>query len=81
MITQCRYIILTIAGLILWSCSTDKSDYTKLVSEWQGKEIVFPDVMTDLLTGDTIDMSDADFTILTYVDSAGCTGCKMKLPI
>lgn len=37
--------------------------------------------MTDLLTGDTIDLSDTDFTIVTYVDSAGCTACKMKLPL
>lgn len=37
--------------------------------------------MTDVLTGDTIDLSDADFTILTYVDSMGCTGCRLKLPL
>lgn len=81
MITQCRYIILAIAGFILWSCSTDKSDYTTLVAEWQGREIKLPVVMTDVLTGDTINLSEADFSILSYVDSAGCTSCKMKLPI
>ena len=37
--------------------------------------------MTHLMTGDTIDLSDADFTIISYVDSAGCTPCKMKLPL
>ena len=37
--------------------------------------------MTDALTGDTIDLSDADFTIFTYMDSTGCTSCKMKLAI
>lgn len=74
-------ILLILIGLSSWSCSSDKSDYARIVSEWQGKEVVFPEVMTDLLTGDTIYLSDADFTILTYVDSAGCTGCKMKLPI
>lgn len=81
MTTQCRYIILALVGLILWSCSTDKSDYAKLVAEWQGKEIVFPEIMTDVITGDTINFADADFTILTYVDSAGCTSCQMKLPL
>lgn len=74
-------ILLILIGISSWSCSSDKSDYARIVSEWQGKEVVFPEAMTDLLTGDTIDLSDADFTILTYVDSAGCTGCKMKLPI
>lgn len=53
----------------------------RIVEEWQGKEIVFPEVMTDFLTGDTIDLTDANFTILTYVDSAGCTGCKMRLAL
>lgn len=43
--------------------------------------MVFPEVMTDFQTGDTIDLSDADFTIFTYVDSVGCTGCKMKLQV
>ncbi len=52
-----------------------------LVEQWQGKEINFPDVMTDVLTGDTIDIDGADFTILTYIDSANCKVCKMKLPI
>ncbi len=65
------------------SCSTSsvEHDYTRIVEQWQGREIKLPDVMTDALTGDTIDLSDADFTIFTYVDSTGCTSCKMKLAI
>ena len=34
--------------------------------------------MTDFLTGDTIDLSDTNISIFTYVDSVGCTGRKMK---
>lgn len=69
--------------LMLSACSgnADRERLEKIVEKWQGKEIVLPDVMTDFLTGDTIDLSDADFTILSYVDSAGCTGCKMKLSL
>ena len=69
--------------LALSSCysNSGKDRYVSIVEEWQGKQIVLPDGMTDFLTGDTIDLSDADFTILTYVDSAGCTGCKMKLAL
>ncbi len=75
--------ILVIMGLLalFYSCSIDKNPYEKYTSEWQGREIVFPHTMTDVITGDTIDLSEADFTILTYVDSAGCTSCKMKLSI
>ncbi len=76
-----QIILMFLASITLWSCASETDAYARLVSEWQGREIMFPDVMTDVVTGDTIDLSDADFTILTYVDSTGCTGCKMKLPI
>ena len=80
-----RYTLLYIITLfLLLSCSgkTEQEErYAEIVSQWQGREIKLPAVMTDFLTGDTINLDDADFTILTYVDSAGCTGCKMKLPL
>ena len=72
------YIFIAIL-LALAACRSDKDRMAEIVEEWQGREIVFPEVMTDFLTGDTIDLSDTDFTIFTYVDSVGCTGCKMKL--
>ena len=70
-------------GLFLTACSTNSETerYTRLVEQWQGRTIEFPSVMVDAVTGDTIDISSADFTILTYIDSTGCTGCRMKLPI
>lgn len=76
-------IALFMSVLLLGGCSksSEMEHYAKLVEYWQGREIKLPDVMTDVLTGDTIDFSDADFTILTYVDSAGCTSCKLRLPI
>ena len=76
-----QIILMFLASITLWSCASETDAYARLVSEWQGREIVFPEVMTDFLTGDTIDLSDADFTILTYVDSTDCTGCKMKLQV
>jgi len=74
-----RLLIIFLA--LLCSCSSQEERYAEIVSQWQGREIKLPAVMTDFLTGDTINLDDADFTILTYVDSAGCTSCKMKLPI
>lgn len=78
-----RSLIFCLLSIILLSCGkhTRHDEFTSIVEEWQGKQIVLPDDMTDFLTGDTIDLSDADFTILTYVDSTGCTGCKMKLAL
>lgn len=77
--THWQYITLIVIGFHFWACSSNKSDLEKLVYEWQGKEILLPDVMTDVMTGDTIDLEDADFIILNYVDSSGCTSCKMRL--
>ena len=79
-----RYQGLLISLIIAFaSCgeSSDKARIQSIVEEWQGKQIVLPEVMTDFMSGDTINLTDADFTILTYVDSIGCTGCKMKLPL
>ena len=54
----------------------------QLVNEWQGKQIVFPKnaVFTRYLT-DTTDfrIPQSDYKILIYVDSVGCTSCKLKL--
>ncbi|MDE5960741.1 MAG: DUF1573 domain-containing protein [Duncaniella sp.] len=76
-----QIILLLLISLVSVSCASETDAYARLVAEWQGREIVFPDVMTDVLTGDTLDLSEADFTIITYIDSAGCTACKMKLSI
>ncbi|MDE5846783.1 MAG: DUF1573 domain-containing protein [Muribaculaceae bacterium] len=78
-----RYLLLLPLTILLAlsACKSDKDRMAEIVEEWQGREIVFPEVMTDFQTGDTIDLSDADFTIFTYMDSVGCTACKMKLPV
>lgn len=76
-----RIVTAAIVGLSFFACSSDADDYAKIVAEWQGREIVFPEAMTDVITGDTIDVADVDFTILTYIDSAGCTACRMKLSL
>lgn len=65
------------------SCrESDKDRITRLVSEWQGKEIIFPDsiVFTKYIS-DTTDwkIPESDYKILVYVDSIGCTSCKLQL--
>lgn len=75
------YFVLSVALTSLASCSSKDKKQREVVAEWQGKDFIFPDVMRDVLTGDTINTDDADFTIVTYIDSAGCTSCAMKLPL
>lgn len=72
--------------LCLASCRNgkdNKAEITRLVAEWQGKEILFPPNPVFTLYGkDTVDweVPQTDFKILVYVDSIGCTSCKLQLP-
>ncbi|WP_085537478.1 DUF1573 domain-containing protein [Massilibacteroides vaginae] len=81
---QTKFRLLSILCLtILFGCKeTDKERLTRLVTEWQGKEIIFPEnpVFTVFLT-DTVEYNipSAGHKVLVYVDSLGCTSCKLQL--
>ena len=60
-----------------------KEQFTRLVQKWQGKEIVFPQDMefTRFVTNPVeYRIPDAEYKVLIYVDSTGCTSCKLQLP-
>ncbi len=69
---------------MLASCQESKEEaMLRLVNEWNGKEIKFPSHSTFTVLGkDTVDFSfaDADYKVLTYIDSVGCASCKLQLP-
>lgn len=69
--------------LFIASCSeSEKERLSRLVKEWEGKEILFPDHSTFTIQGkDTVDFDfqDAEYKIVTYIDSIGCTSCKLQL--
>lgn len=73
---------LTMLFFLLSCKETEKEKITRLVTEWQGKEIRFPKemVFTRYLT-DTVDwqIPESDYKVLIYVDSIGCTSCKLQL--
>lgn len=72
-------ILLSIA---LSACApSDKERNAALVAEWVERQLVIPDELVYTIKGDTIiyDPLDADYTIVAYIDSAGCTECRMKL--
>lgn len=79
-----KYAIIFIFFLFLSiSCKEpDKERLTQLVSEWQGKEILFPkNPVFTVFSGDTVDyqISPSGHKVLVYVDSLGCTSCKLQL--
>lgn len=81
--THLRFILLLLAILSLASCKESEKDTAlRLVKEWDGKEIKFPAHSIFTIQGkDTVDFDfkDADYKVVTYVDSAGCTSCKLQL--
>ena len=80
-------LIILVLLPIFFSCKNEQKEKEKhiaqLVNEWQGKQIVFPEnlIFTRYLT-DTTDyqIPQSDYKVLVYVDSIGCTSCKLQLP-
>lgn len=69
-------------SFVLFSCSDkDKEEIKQLVIEWQGKEINIPNNSIFTIQGkDTVDVNlNTEHKILVYVDSAGCTSCRLQL--
>ncbi|MBQ3190746.1 MAG: DUF1573 domain-containing protein [Bacteroides sp] len=79
----CRLLCLFLLFFCLCSCSESKEELVyRLVSEWMGKEIKFPERSVFTVQGkDTVDFTyqNADYKVLVYVDSVGCTSCKLQL--
>ena len=70
--------------LILCSCKENRRTLSALqiVTEWTGKEILFPEgILSQSMGKDTIgiDFSNPNYKILLYVDSAGCSSCRLRL--
>ena len=79
---QLLYILFLL--FLLAACRENKKEqFARLVQEWQGKEIVFPQdmVFTRFVTEQVeYRIPDAEYKVLIYVDSTGCTSCKLQLP-
>jgi len=76
--------------LILWALSfvgcqeSKRSAAEKIVKEWMGKEIIFPEEIDCWYMGrDTLcpTIRDVPYTLLVHTDSVGCTSCKLNLPL
>ena len=80
-----RYLCLLLCVLALFSSckESEKDKIARLVEEWEGKEILFPTRSFFTIQGkDTVNFSfvDADYKVVTYIDSVGYTSCKLQLP-
>ena len=79
-----RIVTLILCVWMLASCQESREKaMLRLVNEWNGKEIKFPARSVFTIQGkDTVDweFSNADYKVVTYIDSVGCTSCKLQLP-
>lgn len=78
-----KNLIFFILLIILLSSCGSKSEKQIIVERMIGKELVIPDKIVTKIMSDTVnaDIGFADYKIVCYIDSGGCTPCKMKLPI
>lgn len=79
-----KYIILFLILHLLIGCSNkSKNSIAQIISEWDGRQVVYPHNLVYSINGKN--MPDYivplnEYTILNYVDSVGCTSCKLQLP-
>ena len=78
-----KIVTLMMCVWMLASCQESREEaMLRLVNEWNGKEIKFPSRSVFTIQGkDTVDFEfkDADYKVVTYIDSVGCTSCKLQL--
>lgn len=68
--------------LSIFDKSADGNHISTLISQWEGKEVLFPKNMVfTRFASDTIDYTIPDSTkkVIVYVDSIGCISCKLQL--
>lgn len=66
--------------IVMPSCRKADSS-AEMVDKWVGREFLFPESCTFSVSDNLFDINvfDADFKIITYIDSNGCQACNMKL--
>lgn len=69
--------------LMLGACGSQYGDRRKLVGEWVGRTLIIPDELIFKIGDIAIDpdTDNADYRIVSYVDSTGCTSCRLKLQL
>ena len=79
-----RHIVWIMCLWLFASCSESREEAMfRLVNEWKGKSVIIPVRSVFTVQGkEVVDFNyrDAEYKILVYTDSVGCTSCKLQLP-
>jgi hypothetical protein len=79
------FLIILPLGFSTCKKNYKRTEAEKIVAEWIGKTIQFPqDYSCNILGKDTVSdlcsgLFQKEYKILLYVDSAGCSSCRLKL--
>lgn len=78
-----RYVVICAFFICFFSCNNSELRELKLLmKEWERKEILFPKetkfTKLGAVVSDTLIIT-SNYKILVYVDSIGCTNCKLQL--
>jgi hypothetical protein len=79
------FLITLLLGFSACKKNHKRTEVEKIVTEWMGKAIQFPeDAPCNILGKDTVSdlcsgLFQKEYKILLYVDSAGCSSCRLKL--
>ena len=77
-----NFIIIILGFVVFASCGKSNKDKSfSLLQKWIGKELSLPARSVFTIQGkDTVEYPIQNtYKILTYIDSTGCTSCKLKL--
>ena len=76
-------VVVLLVALVSCRPNEQRSEAQKIVKEWMGKTIRMPDnVKCKVMGRDTLcpDLFEKPYKIVVYIDSAGCTSCKLRMP-
>lgn len=78
-----KHFYLLLILFCFFSCKENKkNNIIQLIQEWKNKEIIFPNHLVFTVLGeDTVNFSfsNTQYRVLSYMDSIGCTSCKLQL--
>ena len=83
---QCSlFLLITLFTFSSCKDNRKKNETSKIANEWEDKEILFPENLpcfglgNDTLSEFCDEILTKEFKVLLYVDSAGCSSCRLKL--
>jgi hypothetical protein len=81
------FFAITVCFSLFSSCKKEsaESKFNKIAQDWISKNVVFPEDISCYIKGkDTsinncADLLKKEYKILLYVDSTGCSACRLRL--